>query len=196
MISKVRLEAFSDAIIAIIITIMALQLPLPKKNDFNEMKNFMIAIFIFLDSFVVIGIFWHKHCRLFQESTEITKKTSWRNLFFLFFISLFPLFTKWVINDFENVVPAIAYIILFALANLSSHFVYFSVKKKNSWNNKTQWKKFFIVRYMFFLIIILGSIILSYFRPIILNSVLIGLPLLISISNIWAEKAIIPMQED
>ena len=199
MVSKVRIEAFSDAIIAIIITIMALQLPLPRSNNFEEMKHFILSVFIFLDSFIVIGIFWHKHCKIFQTSETITNKTSWRNLFFLFFISLFPLFTKWVIEDFDNVLAAIAYVVLFVLANLSSHFIFFSLledEDKKKWNSKKEWKIFFVIRYTIFLFMVLGSVILSYFMPIISNSILIGFPLLISISNIWAEKEIIPMQED
>lgn len=86
-IGKSRVEAFSDAVIAIIITVMVLELPYPDSNSLEQMKNFIIALFVFFDSFFIVGSFWHKHCLLFQKSKDVSSKMVWRNLLFLFTIS-------------------------------------------------------------------------------------------------------------
>lgn len=189
MIPKARIEAFSDAIIAIIITIMALELPIPKQNNFEEIKNFILSLFIFFESFIIIGNFWHKHCMLFREAQKINDKISWKNLLFLFVISLFPLFTKWVINDFKNVLPAISYLILFILANMISHSILFSLLDEKIEDDENQeWKRICSFRYITFGLIAIGSLVISYFEPIISNSILIGLPLVTLLGNAWIDK--------
>ena len=114
-IDKNRMEAFSDAIIAIIMTVMVLELPFPKTASYEEIKSFGITIFVFFDSFFIVGSYWYKHCVLFKKIEKVSQKLVWRNLIFLFVISLVPVFTKWVIADFGKVLPAIAYISLYMI---------------------------------------------------------------------------------
>ena len=110
-------------------------------------------------------------------------------MLFLFIIALFPLFTKWVIKDFANVLPAISYLILFVLANLSSRSILVSMLDfKKERPKKNGWKKIYMIRFVTFGFIAVGSLILSYFKPVVSNTILIGLPLITSLSNTWIEK--------
>ena len=114
-ISKNRLEAFSDGVIAIIITIMVLDIPMPKSFTFNGIKTVLTSFFIYFISFIVVGSQWFKHNYLFSICNKISIKVVWRNILYLFFLSLMPYFTRLIIEYPKQVVPAIGYDIVFLL---------------------------------------------------------------------------------
>lgn len=186
-IGKSRVEAFSDAVIAIIITVMVLELPYPDSNSLEQMKNFIIALFVFFDSFFIVGSFWHKHCLLFQKSEDVSSKMVWRNLLFLFTISLFPVFTKWVIADFGQVFPAIAYILLYIVSARCSMFLYGSGPSDK---RKEYQKKGILGRNIVFIIATIFVVALTYLFPYVFSVLLIGMPLLNALSNLWIERQI------
>ncbi|MCH7784101.1 MAG: DUF1211 domain-containing protein [Bacteroidetes bacterium] len=91
-----RLEAFSDGVIAIIITIMVLQLKAPEEITIEALIP-KIPIFIsYLVSFIYIGIFWNNHHHLFQITENVNGKILWANLHLLFWLSLIPFATAWI----------------------------------------------------------------------------------------------------
>jgi uncharacterized membrane protein len=91
-----RLEAFSDGVLAIIITIMVLQLNAPKETTLEALSP-KIGVFIsYLISFVYVGIYWNNHHHLFQYTKKVNGKILWANLHFLFWLSLVPFTTSWV----------------------------------------------------------------------------------------------------
>jgi uncharacterized membrane protein len=91
-----RLEAFSDGVIAVIITIMVLELKVPERNGIAGLRAVMPAILLYLLTFVQIGIYWVNHHYLVDEVETVSHGILWANLIFLFCLSLFPFATDWI----------------------------------------------------------------------------------------------------
>jgi uncharacterized membrane protein len=94
--SKGRLEAFSDGVFAILITILVLELKLPRGDDWQALRP-MATIFVgYVLSFVFLGIYWNNHHHLLHAATRISGKVLWANLHLLFWLSLVPFTTAWM----------------------------------------------------------------------------------------------------
>jgi uncharacterized membrane protein len=91
-----RLEAFSDGVLAIIITIMVLELKVPDGRHFSDLADSATGFLTYLLSFVYIGIYWNNHHHMFQLVRRINGAVLWANLHLLFWLSLFPFSTAWV----------------------------------------------------------------------------------------------------
>jgi uncharacterized membrane protein len=91
-----RLEAFSDGVIAVIITIMVLELKVPGPDGIAGLRAVLPIIFLYLLTFVQIGIYWVNHHYLVDEVEEVSHGVLWANLMFLFCLSLFPFATDWI----------------------------------------------------------------------------------------------------
>jgi uncharacterized membrane protein len=92
---KNRLEAFSDGVIAVIITIMVLELKVPSGTDLNALWPTIPGFLIYLLSFVYVGIYWVNHHHLFKATHRINGLILWANLHLLFWLSLIPVTTAW-----------------------------------------------------------------------------------------------------
>ncbi len=97
---KGRLEAFSDGVIAIIITIMVLELHVPAGADLAALRAVAPRLFLYLLSFVNLGIYWNNHHHLFQAVHRVSGRALWANMFLLFWLSLFPFVTDWMGEHF------------------------------------------------------------------------------------------------
>jgi len=91
-----RLEAFSDGLIAVIITILVLELKVPAPDGLAGLRAAFPAVFLYLLTFVQIGIYWVNHHYLVDEVEAVSHGVLWANLVFLFCLSLFPFATEWV----------------------------------------------------------------------------------------------------
>ena len=91
-----RLEAFSDGVLAIIITIMVLELRAPEEASFRALRPLLPLACSYLLSFIYLGIYWNNHHHMFQATERISGTTLWTNLHLLFWLSLFPFVTDWV----------------------------------------------------------------------------------------------------
>jgi len=91
-----RLEAFSDGVLAIIITIMVLELKVPHGHDLEALRPQVPVFLAYLVSFVYVGIYWNNHHHLFHASEALDGSVMWANLGLLFFLSLIPVVTAWV----------------------------------------------------------------------------------------------------
>jgi uncharacterized membrane protein len=112
-----RLEAFSDAVIAILITIMVLELEVPEQTDLSALRPLWPVFLSYLLSFVHLGIYWNNHHHLFQASERINGAAMWANLHLLFWLSLFPWATAWVGEHRFRPVPTAVYgVVLLAAA--------------------------------------------------------------------------------
>jgi TMEM175 potassium channel family protein len=122
-VSKSRLEAFSDGVIAIIITIMVLELRPPEGAHLESLKHLSHELFAYTLSFVLVGIYWNNHHVLVAATRRITGGVLWANLHLLFWLSLIPFATAWMGRNAGQPVPiaiygtvlfldAIAYVIL------------------------------------------------------------------------------------
>ena len=93
---KGRLEAFSDGVLAIIITIMVLEMKVPHGVDLTALRPLLPVFACYALSFVYIGIYWNNHHHLFQAVQHIKGSVLWANLHLLFWLSLFPFVTGWM----------------------------------------------------------------------------------------------------
>ena len=118
---KTRLEAFSDGVIAIIITIMVLELKVPHGETFEDLRP-QIPIFLsYLLSFVNVGIYWNNHHHLLHACRTVSGGMLWANLHLLFWLSLMPVTTAWMGENYHTAAPTALYgadLLLCALAYL------------------------------------------------------------------------------
>ena len=93
--NKSRLEAFSDGVLAVIITIMVLELKVPRSGELEALESMCRPMLDYVLSFVFVGIYWNNHHHLLQTVKNVTGGMMWANLHLLFWLSLFPIFTSW-----------------------------------------------------------------------------------------------------
>src|SRR5436853_5098757 len=91
-----RLEAFSDGVLAIIITIMVLELKVPHAVELAALKPVLPILLSYILSFIYLGIYWNNHHHLFQATDQVSGGILWANLHLLFWLSLFPFATAWI----------------------------------------------------------------------------------------------------
>jgi uncharacterized membrane protein len=106
---KGRIEAFSDGVIAIIITIMVLEMKPPHTADWEGVKPLVPVLMSYVLSFVYVGIYWNNHHHLFQAVKGVEGKTLWANLHLLFWMSLIPFVTGWMGESHFGQWPVVAY---------------------------------------------------------------------------------------
>jgi uncharacterized membrane protein len=114
---KTRLEAFSDGVIAIIITIMVLEMKVPHGDSWEALKSLLPVFMSYVLSFIYVGIYWNNHHHMLHASTRVTGGILWANLHLLFWLSLLPFVTGWMgENHFESTPTALYGCVLFAAA--------------------------------------------------------------------------------
>ena len=104
-----RLEAFSDGVLAIIITIMVLELKVPHAVELAALKPVMPALLSYVLSFIYLGIYWNNHHHLFQATEQVSGGILWANLHVLFWLSLFPFTTAWIGENYLAAIPIAIY---------------------------------------------------------------------------------------
>ncbi|HET9076776.1 MAG TPA: TMEM175 family protein [Acidimicrobiales bacterium] len=104
-----RLEAFSDGVMAVIITIMALELKAPVSGTFHALEKSLPGLLVYILSFAFIGIYWNNHHHLLRATPRISGAVMWANLHLLFWLSLIPVVTEWVGTDYRSHLPASVY---------------------------------------------------------------------------------------
>jgi len=105
--NKSRLEAFSDGVIAILITILVLELKIPQNPTLSALIPMLPVFLTYILSFIYVGIYWNNHHHMFHAATHINGKIMWANLHLLFWLSLIPFMTGWMgENHFEPVPTA------------------------------------------------------------------------------------------
>jgi uncharacterized membrane protein len=115
--TKGRLEAFSDGVIAILITILVLELKVPHGTDLDALRPMLPTFLTYVLSFVYVGIYWNNHHHLLHATTGVSAGILWANLHLLFWLSLIPFVTGWMgENHFAAVPTAIYGGVLFAAA--------------------------------------------------------------------------------
>ena len=114
-----RLEAFSDAVVAILITIMVLELSVPEGHEWDSLRDLVPTFMAYVLSFVNLGIYWNNHHHMFVTVERVNGRILWANLHLLFWLSLFPFTTAWMgESDFASV-PTAAYGIVSLLAAIA-----------------------------------------------------------------------------
>ncbi len=104
-----RLEAFSDGVLAIIITIMVLELKVPHAVELAALKPVLPVLSSYILSFIYLGIYWNNHHHLFQAAKQVSGGILWANLHLLFWLSLFPFTTAWMGENHIAATPTAVY---------------------------------------------------------------------------------------
>jgi len=104
-----RLEAFSDGVLAIIITIMVLEMEAPEGHHLHQLKEVFPTFLSYILSFIYIGIYWNNHHHLWQAVNKVNGKILWANLHLLFWLSLLPFTTSWMGNNEFSAEPVALY---------------------------------------------------------------------------------------
>ena len=127
--NKGRLEAFSDGVFAIIITIMVLELRVPEGGTFEDLKPLIPKFISYILSFTYVAIYWNNHHHMFQLVKHVNGKVLWRNMFLLFCLSLVPFVTAWMGENHFSASPTALYGIVLAMAGIAYYFLIHSLIK-------------------------------------------------------------------
>lgn len=130
--TKNRLEAFSDGVIAIIITIMVLELKTPHSTHWEDIRPLFPVFISYILSFIMIGIYWGNHHHLLQAVEHVNSKMIWANLHLLFWLSLVPFATAWMgQTNFDRITVA-AYAILLDFCGIAYSILLTIILKSHS----------------------------------------------------------------
>lgn len=114
--SKNRLEAFSDGVIAILITIMVLELKVPHGADWAALRPLLPVFLSYVLSFIYLGIYWNNHHHMLQATTRVNGKILWANLHLLFWLSIVPFVTGWMGENHFAALPSAVYGVVLLLS--------------------------------------------------------------------------------
>ena len=132
--TKTRLEAFSDAVIAIIITIMVLELKVPHETSWHALADLWEVFLSYAVSFLMLGIYWGNHHHLIHTIKEVRGGILWANMHLLFWLSLIPFATAWMgENHFEKITVAV-YALLADLCGIAYYILLMVIKNYNREN--------------------------------------------------------------
>ncbi len=120
---KGRLEAFSDGVIAIIITIMVLEMKVPHGDSLQDLVPVLPVFLSYVLSFIYVGIYWNNHHHLLHACTKVTGGMLWANLHLLFWLSLFPIATGWMGEHHFAPVPTTLYGVVLLLAAIAYYIL-------------------------------------------------------------------------
>jgi uncharacterized membrane protein len=116
---KQRLEAFSDGVIAIIITIMVLELKTPEGVDFAALRPLVPVVMSYALSFLYVGIYWNNHHHMLHAASKVNGRILWANLHLLFWLSLFPFTTRWMGANPLAAIPVALYGVVLLMAGVA-----------------------------------------------------------------------------
>ena len=134
--NKTRLEAFSDAVIAIIMTIMVLELKIPHGADLEALKPLLPVFLAYVLSFIYIGIYWNNHHHMLQATRKVNGKVLWANLFLLFWLSMVPFATGWMGENHFAPLPTAIYGVVLLLCAISYTILQNKITKHRDGENE------------------------------------------------------------
>jgi uncharacterized membrane protein len=120
---KNRLEAFSDGVLAIIITIMVLELKVPHGVELAALRPLLPVLLSYVLSFLYVGIYWNNHHHLLHSTKHVSGGILWANLHLLFWLSLFPFTTGWIGENHVAAVPAAVYGLVLLMAAIAYYIL-------------------------------------------------------------------------
>jgi len=114
--NKTRLEAFSDGVLAIIITIMVLEMKVPHSSHYSALIPLIPVFISYVVSFIYIGIYWNNHHHMLHTMQHVNGAIMWSNLHLLFWLSLFPFVTGWMGENHFSAMPTALYGVVLLMA--------------------------------------------------------------------------------
>ena len=119
LMGKGRLEAFSDAVLAIVITIMVLELRIPRGGDFSALRPMWSVFVCYVLSFIYLAIYWNNHHHMLYVTQHISGSILWANMHLLFWLSLIPFVTGWMGENHFATLPTALYGVVLLMASLA-----------------------------------------------------------------------------
>jgi len=133
---KGRLEAFTDGVIAIVITIMVLEIKVPQGADLAALQAGLPVFLAYVLSYVNVGIFWNNHHHMLHATERIDGKVLWANLFLLFWLSLVPFVIRWMDETGLTALPTAAYGLVLAMAAIAYSLLQWAIVACNGRSSK------------------------------------------------------------
>lgn len=127
--SKSRLEAFTDAVIAIVMTILVLELHEPTAGSFAALFEEWHRLVIYVVSFLMLAIYWNNHHHMFQAAKTINGKVLWANNLFILSLSVFPFVTSWMGDFFSDLAPQLSFGIAIMMADVMFFTTAYNLKR-------------------------------------------------------------------
>ena len=134
--NKNRLETFSDGVLAIIITIMVLEMKVPHGADFSSLKPLLPVFLSYLLSFVYLGIYWNNHHHMLFTVKQVSGGILWANLHLLFWLSLVPFVTSWMGENHFEKVPVALYGVVLLMAAIAYYILQGQILMKHGRDSK------------------------------------------------------------
>jgi TMEM175 potassium channel family protein len=133
--TKTRLEAFSDGVIAILITIMVLELRAPQGAALSDLREVVPSILMYVLSFVLVGIYWVNHHHMIHATDKVNGAVLWANLHLLFWLSLIPFVTQWMGRNHYEALPTAMYGVVLVLAAIAYTILQQTIVNANGRNS-------------------------------------------------------------
>jgi uncharacterized membrane protein len=130
-----RLEAFSDGVMAIIITIMVLEMKVPHGSGLSDLRPLLPVFLSYVLSFFYVGIYWNNHHHMLHACTRVTGSILWANLHLLFWLSLFPFTTGWMGENHFTAVPTALYGIVLLMAGIAYYLLQQAIIRSQGQNS-------------------------------------------------------------
>lgn len=171
--NKGRVEAYTDAVVAIILTIMVLEFKTPETAQWEEITKQIPYFFAYIVSFVFIGVAWYNHHYMFTLANRITKKVYWVNNLWLFSMSLLPVATGWVGKFPQYTNPEYFYLIIFTFWSITYRWLSDTIRKTADHRNTTVSQKieqmlpFRFLNSLFFPLSVVVIAVGIYFYPLL-----------------------------
>ena len=176
---KGRLEAFTDGVIAIIITIMVLEMKVPHGADFAALQSSLPVFLAYVLSYINVGIFWNNHHHMLHATERIDGRVLWANLFLLFWLSLIPFVIRWIDETGFTALPTAAYGVVLAMAAVGYNLLQRAIIARNGQNSRLATAIGRDLKGKLSLATYVASIPLSFISP------WIGIALYVAIAIIW-----------
>jgi len=160
-----RLEAFSDGVLAIIITIMVLELKIPEGETIDALMPLLPTFITYILSFIYLGIYWNNHHHLLHAFENVNGKVLWANLHLLFWLSLFPFATGYMGENHFEILPTAFYGCVLLMAGIAWNILTYTLAKSNS--SKKILRKKEKLKEIISTILYAVAIITSAFQPLV-----------------------------
>ncbi len=176
--TKGRLEAFSDGVLAIIITIMVLEMKAPQGHSLEALKEVLPHFISYVSSFIFLAIYWVNHHHLLQTATKVNAGILWANINLLFWLSLLPFATSWISEDYVATLPTILYALIIFISGTAYKLLAYLIvhnEGRNSHLHKAfnQDKKYISdVKGIVTALLNFTSLVVAFFYPLIAQLIL------------------------
>jgi uncharacterized membrane protein len=190
LMTTTRLEAFSDGVIAILITIMVLELKVPHGSDWASMRHTVFTLLMYVLSFAYLGIYWTNHHHMLHATQRVNGVVLWANLHLLFWLSLVPFATTWMGENHFTVLPTAGYGVVLLAAAVSYTILQNRIIAYEGHSSKLAQAVGSDTKGKVSMALYLSAIGLAFVHPLIADAIYVGVALIWLVPDQRIEKKI------